>query len=151
MQRPTVRVAGPRRGFSLTELLLVVVVIGILLAMTAPRIASALARRSVVGAAAGFESLFRRAKATAIQSRLPATITFASGVASVSVVRAGSSVVIGQNLDFAAQYGVTATPSAVTLMIEPTGLVLTGTPFTFIATKGDAADTVRITGYGRVE
>ena len=151
MQRPRVRVAGPRRGFSLTELLLVVVVIGILLAMTAPRIASALARRSVVGAATGFESLFRRAKATAIQSRLPATITFASGVASVSVVRAGSSVVVGQNLDFAAQYGVAAAPSAVTLQIEPTGLVLTGTPFMFIATKGDAADTVRITGYGRVE
>ena len=84
-------------------------------------------------------------------SRKPATMTFASGVASVSVVRAGSTVVIGQNLDFAAQYGVTATPSAAALMIEPTGLVLTGTPFTFIVTKGDAADTVRITGYGRVE
>ena len=142
---------GRSRGFSLLELLLVVVVIGILLAMVAPRIATALSRRSVVGATAGFESLFRRARATAIQSRLPATITFASGVASVSVVRAGSSVVIGQNLDFPDQYGVTATASAVTLQIEPTGLVLAGTPFTLIATKGDAADTVRITGYGRVE
>jgi prepilin-type N-terminal cleavage/methylation domain-containing protein len=152
MRSAAKRAAGPRRGFSLTELLLVIVVIGILLAMLTPSIATALARRNVRGATAGFESLFRRARATAIQTRLPATITIAGNVASVSVVRGGSTVVIGQNLDFADQYGgTTATASGVTLRIEPTGLILSGTPFTLIAAKGAAADTVRITGYGRVE
>ncbi|MEO5799494.1 MAG: prepilin-type N-terminal cleavage/methylation domain-containing protein [Gemmatimonadales bacterium] len=151
MHRVTTRWAGTRRGFTLMELLLVVVVIGILLAMTAPSISAALARRNVRGATAGFESFFRRARATAVGSRLPATITFASGVASVSIVRNGSSVAVGQNLDFAAQYNVSVSTTAVTLQIEPTGLVLSGTPFLVIATKGDAADTARITGYGRVE
>lgn len=151
MQRATSRVAGTRRGFTLMELLLVVVVIGILLAITAPSISAALARRNVRGATAGFESLFRRAKATAIGQRLPATITFASGVASVSVVRNGSTVTVGQNLDFTNQYNVSVSTSSVTLQIEPTGLILTGTPFVVIASKGAAADTVRVTGYGRVE
>lgn len=151
MQRVTSRVAGTRRGFTLMELLLVVVVIGILLAITAPSISAALARRNVRGATAGFESLFRRAKATAVGQRLPATITFASGVASVSVVRNGSTVTVGQNLDFANQYNVAVSTSSVTLQIEPTGLILSGTPFVVIASKGAAADTVRVTGYGRVE
>ena len=133
------------------ELLLVVVVIGILLAMTAPGIAAALARRNVRGATAGFESLFRRARATAIGQRLPATITFASGIASVSIVRNGSSVAVGQNLDFTNQYNVAISTSSVTLQIEPTGLILSGTPFVVIATKGDAADTISVTGSGRVD
>jgi prepilin-type N-terminal cleavage/methylation domain-containing protein len=151
MSRVTNRLAGSRRGFTLMELLLVVVVIGILLAITAPGITAALNRRNVRGATAGFEALFRRARSTAIGQRLPATITFASGVASVSVVRNGSTITVGQNLDFANQYGVTLSTSSVTLQVEPTGLVLSGTPFVVIANKGDAADTVRVTGYGRVE
>lgn len=151
MERAKNQVAGTRWGFTLMELLLVVVIIGILAALTAPRISTALNQRSVRGATDGFESLFRRARATAISSRLPATITFASSVASVSIVRAGSTVTVGQNLDFPAQYGVAVTASGVTLQIEPTGLVLNGTPFTVIATKGGAADTTRVTGYGRIE
>ena len=140
-----------RSGFTLLELLLVVVLMGIILAMTAPRIGAAAARRGVVGATTGFEALFRRARATAIQTRLPATITFASGKATVTIVRSGSSVVMGQVLDFTAQYNVTPTVTANTLQIEPTGLVVQGTPYTFIATRSDEADTVTVTGYGRIQ
>lgn len=152
MQRRFQLPARSRRGFTLTELLLVIVVIGILLAITAPRIATAMARRNVTGATAGMDALFRRARASAIQTRLPATITFASGVATVTVDSAGTPKLVGQPLNFPAQYGgVAVTPSSATLRIEPTGLVLSGTPFTFIATKSGDADTTSVTGYGRIE
>ncbi|MES2124187.1 MAG: GspH/FimT family pseudopilin [Gemmatimonadota bacterium] len=152
MEREQRNPAWSRQGFTLTELLLVIVVIGILLAITAPRIATAMARRNVTGATAGMEALLRRARASAIQTRLPATITFASGVATVTVDSAGTAKVVGQPLNFAAQYGgVAVTPSSATLRIEPTGLIVTGTPYTMIATKGSAADTTLITGYGRIE
>lgn len=130
---------------------MVVVIVGILVGLMAPPIAATLARRSVSGATAGFEALFRRARATAIQTRLPATITFASGVATVTIVRAGTSQVIGQPLNLPGQYGVAVTPSSNTLRIEPTGLILSGLPFTMISAKGDAADTARVTGFGRIE
>lgn len=140
-----------RRGFTLLELLMVVGILGILVAATVPRIAAVLARRSVSGATGGFEALVRRARATAIQTRLPATITFASGVATVTVVRSGTLQVIGQPLDLSSQYGVAVTPSSNALRIEPTGLILDGLPFTVISAKGDAADTARITGFGRIQ
>ena len=142
---------GPRSGFTLLELLLVVVLMGIILAMTAPRIGAAAARRGVVGATSGFEALFRRARATAIQNRLPATITFASGRATVTIIRSGTSQVVGQVLDFPDQYNLTPTVTANTLRIEPTGLVVSGTPYSFIATRQGEADTVMITGYGRIQ
>ncbi len=140
-----------RRGFTLLELLLVVAILAILVAVATPPIAATLARRSVSGATAGFEGLLRRARATAIQTRLPATITFATGVATVTVVRSGTLTVIGQPLDFPGQYGVTVTPSSNALRIEPTGLILNGLPFTLISAKRDAADTARITGFGRIQ
>ena len=145
------RQAAGRRGFSLMELLIVVVVIGILLAVTAPRIGAMLSRRSVVGATAGFEALFRRARATAIQNRLPATITFASGVATVTITRSGTTIVVGPPVDFPSEYGLTPSVTSSTLQIQPTGLVLSNTPFTLIAARSGEADTVRITGYGRIE
>ncbi|MEP6590666.1 MAG: GspH/FimT family pseudopilin [Gemmatimonadota bacterium] len=151
MERGAHKSASGRQGFSLIELLLVIVVIGTLLAITAPRIATALSRRSVTGATAGMDALLRRARASAIQTRLPATITFASGVATVTVDSAGTAKLVGQPLNFPAQYGVAVTPSSNTLRIEPTGLILTGTPFSMVATKSGAADTTVVTGYGRIE
>lgn len=143
--------SGGPRGFTLIEMLMVVVVIGILIGVAVPRVAVALARRDVFGATSSFASLYREARTAALQTRLPATIRFASGIAVVTVSRSGVIDTLGRPLNFATEFGLTPATTATTLQIEPTGLILTGTPFTVVATKRGIADTVTIVGLGRMQ
>jgi type II secretory pathway pseudopilin PulG len=132
-------------------MMIVVVLLGILLSIAAPRLPMAMARRDVFGATATFGSLYREARTAALQTRLPATIRFTSGVAIITVPRGGGLDTLGTPVNFPAEHQLTPTITATTLRIEATGLVLTGTPFTFIAEKRGVADTVSITGLGRVQ
>lgn len=141
-----------RRGFTLLEMLIVVVIMGLTTLIVAPRIEQTLARRNVSGAKASFSATYYRARAAAVQNRRPATITIASGLISVSVTTAaGVTQYIGQSLYFPTLYGITPVASAGSLTIGPTGLVTSGTPFTVALSKGSVHDTVQVTGYGRLE
>lgn len=148
------RLAAPTRsraGITLIEMLLVVVVIGILLATAAPRFGEAMTRRDVFGAADAFRGIFQEARTAALQTRQAATIRVTSGVAVVTISPGGVLDTIGRPLNFPAEFRLAPAVTAATLRIEPTGLILTGTPYTFIAAKGSAADTVTITGLGRIQ
>ena len=71
-EHPGVRRASARwarRGFSLMEMLIVIVVLGILVLIVAPRIGSTTANREVSGATEAFASIFRQARASAVQQR----------------------------------------------------------------------------------
>ncbi len=143
--------AWSRAGITLIEMLLVVVVIGILLATAAPRFGAAMTQRDVSGASASFRALFREARTAALQTRQAATIRITSGIAVVTISPAGVLDTIGRPLNFPAEFRLAPTVSATTLRIEPTGLILTGTPFTFTAAKGGSTETVTITGLGRIQ
>lgn len=140
-----------RHGFTLIEMLIVVVVIGILIGLAVPRVATALARRDVFGATSSFASFYREARTAALQTRQAATIQIASGTAVITVSPGGVLDTIGRPLNFATEFGLTPTTTATTLRIEPTGLILTGTPFTLVATKRGVADTVAVIGLGRIQ
>lgn len=140
-----------RGGFTLIEMMIVVVLIGILLSIAAPRLPMAMARRDVFGATATFGTLYREARTAALQTRQATTIRFNNGVGIITVTRGGVLDTLGSPMNFVAEHQLMPTISATTLRIEATGLVLTGTPFTFIAEKRGVADTIAIIGLGRVQ
>jgi type II secretory pathway pseudopilin PulG len=137
-------------GFSLIEAVTVISIIGILALMVAPRIDRAWSRRDVTAARVGLGSLFLRARVAAVTARRPATLTVANGKAFVTISTPTGPAYVSQTLLFQTN-GVTATSSATSLTIEPTGLVRSGTPFVVALTKSGIVDSVVISGYGRLE
>jgi type IV fimbrial biogenesis protein FimT len=140
-----------RTGFSLMEMLIVIVVIGLLLLIVAPRIGPTTARREVSGAAEAFSSIFRQARASAVQMRQPVTLSFSSGVAALLVSPGGQLDTVGYPLNFPGDFGLTPTVSSATIVVGATGMVTAGAPFTFTAAKRGQSRTVTITGAGRIE
>jgi prepilin-type N-terminal cleavage/methylation domain-containing protein len=140
-----------RAGFSLVEMMVVVAIIGILTLMALPRIDTALSRRDVAAAKSGLANLFLRAKVAAVSNRRPTTVSVASGSAYATLTTVtGTTQYVGGMIVFS-NSGVTASPSAGSLTIQPTGLVTNGTPFTVRLTKGSITDSVVVLGYGRVQ
>jgi prepilin-type N-terminal cleavage/methylation domain-containing protein len=140
-----------RGGFTMMEILIVVVIMGILLLVLVPRVGPTTARREVTGATEAFASIFRQARASAVQQRLPVTLSFNAGVASLLVTRAGQLDTVGYPMNFPNDFGITPTVSSATIVVAPTGLVTAGAPFTFTATKRGESRTITVTGAGRIE
>lgn len=138
-------------GFSLVELLVVVVIFGILVLIAFPRIEVALARRDLQGSKAAVNALLLRGKSAAVQLRRPVTLAISGNNAVLSVPTAAGTVQYLAATDLASAYGVAVASSSPSLTFQPTGLVTTGTPFTVRVTKGALTDSVRLSGYGRIE
>jgi len=138
-------------GFGLLELLIVVVIVGMLVLMAFPRIERALARRDLQGSKAAVNSLVLRGKSAAVQLRRPVTLAITGNNAVLSAPTAGGTLQYLAVADLASAYGVAVTSSSPDLTFQPTGLVVTGTPFTVRVTKGALSDSVRLSGYGRIE
>lgn len=142
----------PSNGFSLVEALIIVVIVSILVLMIMPRFDPVLSGRQVKAARASFSSLYQRARMAAVQSRVEATLTVNANVASATITTPwGGTQNVGTAVRFDADYGVTATASPTSVKIQPSGLVRTGLPFELVLVRSSAVDTVRITGFGRIE
>jgi type II secretory pathway pseudopilin PulG len=133
------------------EMLIVVVVVGILLLILVPRVGPTTARREVAGATEAFASIFRQARASAVQQRQAVTLSFNAGVASLLVSPGGVLDTIGYPMNVPNDFGLTPTVSGASIVVGPTGIVTSGTPFTFTATKRGQSRTITVTGAGRIE
>jgi prepilin-type N-terminal cleavage/methylation domain-containing protein len=138
-------------GFSLVEALIVIVILGILVLLVAPRIEPVIAARSVSGARSGFSNLYSRARIAAVQARRRATITVSGNEASATVDMPLGPQMVGQVIRFDSLYGVQATASPTSVTIQPTGLVTGGLPFELVLIRGSVADTVHITDFGKIK
>jgi Tfp pilus assembly protein FimT len=132
--------------------MVVVAIIGILVLIITPRFDPVLATRHVKAAKASFTGLYNRARMAAVQNRVNATITVTGNIASAAITTTwGGTQNVGTAVLFDTDFGVTATATPTTVTIQPSGLVRTGLPFSLVLVRSSAADTVRITGYGRIE
>ena len=95
--------------------------------------------------------IYNLARTYAVQSRGVATVEVIGGRAVATITVGGVTRSIGSAVAFDSTFRVQATANPTSITIQPSGLVTTGLPFELVLTRSDAADTVRISGYGRVE
>ena len=139
-----------RDGFSLIETLIVVVAMGLMLVIAAPRVSSGLARANVENARSATGALYAKARITALQLRKPATLNFSGGRVWITVPRGVGLDTVGAVTNLAVEYGV-AMAATGNPTILPTGLLSGSTAIQVGFTKGYSKDSLMISGYGRIQ
>jgi prepilin-type N-terminal cleavage/methylation domain-containing protein len=144
------------RGFTLIEMLMVVVVIGAMLAFGLPYFRSATTKSDVRGALDAVAALHSRTKSMAVQrgrvSRLVMDRTAGTmWVVANKVTGTGVDTVVGVQ-SMASRFGVTFTtvPTRDTLSFTPRGLGTESGTTAIIVTKGAFADTLAVSSAGRL-
>lgn len=142
------------RGFTVIEMVMVVVLVGVLMSVSLPFFRNTTAKGSVRGAMDAISSQHAVARATAIQrGRIARLVLLASSnTALVTANKAvGSGVdTIGKVEDLGTRFNVsfTTTRDSVTFTPRGIGSDLTGT--TIIVTRGTFSDTITISAAGRL-
>jgi len=146
-----------RHGFTLIEMLMVVVIISLTTLMAVPRFRSAVNRSNMLGARAKVMASFATARATAASSGRVTTLNVNANRVWVTATPRRKAPIVGNTVDtivlpknLSTMYGVTATPSNGTVNIGQTGLGTGGAETSIILSHGNLADTIRISQYGRV-
>ena len=151
--------AANRRGFTLVELMVVVVLMGALVALALPKSRTLFIRTNVRGARTTVFNAFQQAKVTAVSQGRTATVNlpgagrlFISAAPRRTPCPGGGCTVdtIGLVRELSTQYGVTVTPSQATYAYDSRGLG-PNTPVTVELRRDPERDTVWISGFGRVE
>jgi type IV pilus assembly protein PilE len=143
-----------RAGFSLIEMLIVVVVIGLMTLIALPRLNDAFAQNSLNSARAKVISLFSVARATAAGTSRTTVLHLAGSRVYVTasprlVPLAGSTIdTITKAESIRTEYGVTASPAADSIVLDQSGLGRNA--LTIILSKSGRADTITISQYGRI-
>lgn len=147
MRTPFFRLA--RSGFTLTEMMTVVVVIGLLILFTFPRAGLVFDRTQVHSARGVVVNMFQAARVAARQSNRTTAIHLAGQ--RVWVERRVSSTVVDTTVelvDLSAVYGVAMSSSVDSIVIDPRGF--SSGAATIVLARSGFADTVLIGRYGKV-
>lgn len=136
-----------RHGFTLLELTLVTAIMGLMLAIAAPRFV-ALRDASAVRAAVGeLGSAFSTARHEAITRRAAVAILFHTMPASVEV-RTEGRLILERSLGKA--YGVALSANRDSAVYDPRGLGYGASNLTIIVRRGSIVDTLTMSRLGRV-
>jgi prepilin-type N-terminal cleavage/methylation domain-containing protein len=147
-----------RNGFTLIEIMIVVVIFGILVAVVYPRVSQVLVKNDVRSARTTLANKFATARAVAMQRSRSASVTFNGNNIAVTAkprtIPDGLSTVdtIGAVQNLNALYGVTITAPVASLDYDPRGFAggLSGTPLVFVVSRSGKRDSVSLDYLGRV-
>lgn len=142
-----------QRGFTLSEMLIVVVVIGGMMLLGLPRFRDAVRQSDVRGARTKVVTLYNQAKAVAMTTNQWTALRLNGNSAMITTALPGGGLdTLGGVEDLYGMYGVTVSTTDTMLSIDPRGFGSgAGTAVSTIAlSRGSFADTVLISGFGRV-
>ena len=143
-------------GFSLIEMLIVLVIIGLASLIALPRLNRAFAQSNVLSAKARIAALYSMARATAV-SRNQTAILRVNGNQVYVYARPRRNLPIGANtidtvvrpMNVSTSFGVTLGGGVDSVRVAPTGLGLDSAVISF--SKYTSLDTLYISRYGRVQ
>lgn len=142
-----------RNGFTLIEMLMVVVIVGLGLLIALPRFQSVLGQSNLTSARAAVITMHSIARATAASGRAAVVRMTGNSILVTATPRlkagAGSRDTVAGPKNMSTEYGVSMSPSVDTIMIDQTGLGRNAS--NIILTKSSFKDTIRVNTYGRVQ
>lgn len=146
--------ANPCAGFTIIELLTVVVIVGIMMGVAFPFLRRSSDRGGVTESAVVISSMHARAKLAAIQRGRVTRLKMDAGSNTMWVTSsraAGTGVdTIGRVENLNDRFGITFTTTRDSLAFTPRGIGTETSGTTIIITKGTAADTLTISAAGRL-
>lgn len=137
-----------RNGFTLIEMMMVVVVTGLIMLVAFPRVRSGLIKSSIRSARGDIVSMHSQARNAAVQYGKPTLVSFSGDRAAVLLeVVPGSYDTLGGVQDMSDKYGVRLNASQ-DWKFDPRGFGLLGG--TVRISRSGYADTITVSGFGRV-
>jgi prepilin-type N-terminal cleavage/methylation domain-containing protein len=144
-----------RRGFTLIEMLVVLVVIGLTGLIALPKLNDAFAHSNVLSAKARLAALYSTARTTAVSSNQTGVLRVNGNQVYVyatprrkAPVGANTRDTIVRPTDFSTAFGVTLSGGVDSVRIASSGLGLDSA--NIVLTKSHSVDTLYISKYGRV-
>lgn len=137
-----------RNGFTLIEMMIVIVIMGIMLMIATPKVRDWSDGAAARSARTSATALLASARAAAIQNNEPTTATFSGSQG--AVVTAGGTTL--DQVSFDDQYGVTMSPSSWWVRYDPRGIgTASDASVTATFTRSGQSSSLTVSGYGRVQ
>jgi prepilin-type N-terminal cleavage/methylation domain-containing protein len=144
-----------RSGFSLSEMLVVLIIMGVLMAIAMPKFASIRDKSSLRGAKQMLASYVMRARAAAIRQSQPAQFYLSNNQIWATVSQPGGSstnVAFTAALDQSRGVTVTSGTSATsdTIVFDPRGIATLSTARTYVFTRNGIKDSLCVSRLGLI-
>jgi prepilin-type N-terminal cleavage/methylation domain-containing protein len=138
-----------KRGFTLIEMAIVLVVVGILIGLASPRIARYADSLAVRRARDETAAFFSRARITAVYRAVRLSVIFSDD--SLLAIAEGAVDSVVSRTPGPARYGVELTASRPEIRLYPNGLGLGAANTKLVFRRGESADSLTISRLGRLK